>query len=619
MSRRARSPWLPPIGHLAAVSLVAALAAWAGIELTRSYYSFAAIWFSNGILIALLLDRPRRTWPALIAAGLFGNIVVGQLTGDTLAQTAVLEGSNGTEILLAATLMRLLLGRNLDLTRWPTLAAFVPIAVVLAPLCSGLLAASALAVMWNVPFLHLLMRWYLGNALGIAVMTPLTLSLLRHDLKLILAPPFLWETLGVLAGYTLLAAIVFTSPAPLLFLLFPPLLLAVSRLGFAGAALLMLPTAVIAVAATAAGRGPLTLIQGSTLEGRLVYLQVFLDVLCATGWLIGVAVAERRRLRQALVDEHVRLARSERLYRLLADNSSDIIVRGRADGRRLYVSPSAKEVLGWTVEEMMVPDWMSKVHPDDLPICLRVRDRLLAGDTQTGATYRYRRKDGDWAWLEARAHVVPNPEGADLEFVVNIRDVSRQKQAELALESVMSDLAEQAATDPLTGIANRRTFERSLTMEWRRATRANDPLSLLLIDVDHFKAFNDLYGHQAGDECLRFVSSTIVASIGRAHDLVARYGGEEFVVMLPATDIDGAERTAETIRATIAARRVPHAASARGSVSISIGVACSIPASGRVPEALIEAADTALYSAKRHGRNRVFVARHVETEIAAAD
>ena len=206
-----------------------------------------------------------------------------------------------------------------------------------------------------------------------------------------------------------------------------------------------------------------------------------------------------------------------------------------------------------------------------------------------------------------------------MEFVANLRDVSRQKQAELALEAVMSDLAEQAATDPLTGIANRRAFERSLAMEWRRAMRAGDPLSLLLIDVDHFKPFNDLYGHQAGDECLRFVSSTIVASIGRAHDFVARYGGEEFVVMLPETDIDGAERTAETIRATIATRRMPHAASAGGSLSISIGVACGIPASGRAPEALIEAADAALYSAKRHGRNRVFVAGHLEAQIAAAD
>ena len=620
MPRRAVSPWLPPIGQLVAVSLVAALAAGAGIELTRGHFSFAAIWYSNGILIALMLDRPPRAWPAILAAGLLGNAVAGQLVGDAPAQTAMLEGCNGAEILLAVSLIRLRLGPKPDLTRRKALAGFVLIGIAFAPLCSALLSSSLLASVWNVPFPRLLMRWYLGNALGIAVMTPLALSVLRGDLKLILSPPFLGKTVGTFAGFVLLATFVFTSGCePLLFLLFPPLLLAVGWLGFAGATLLMLPVAVIAEATTAAGHGPLMLIPDSTAEIRLVYLQVFLDVLCATGWFVGIAVAERRRLNQALIDEHVRLARSERLYRLLADNSSDIIVRGRADGRRLYVSPSAEEVLGWTVEEMLSPDWMSNVHADDRSTCLRVRDRLLAGEKHASETYRHRRKDGSWAWLEARAHVVANPEGPNMEFVANLRDVSRQKQAELALEAVMSDLAEQAATDPLTGVANRRAFERSLAMEWRRAMRAGDPLSLLLIDVDHFKPFNDLYGHQAGDECLRFVSSAIVASIGRAHDFVARYGGEEFVVMLPETDIDGAERTAETIRATIATRRMPHAASAGGSLSISIGVACGIPASGRAPEALIEAADAALYSAKRHGRNRVFVAGHLEAQIAAAD
>src|SRR5215469_10480850 len=110
MPRRAVSPWLPPIGQLVAVSLVAALAAGAGIELTRGHFSFAAIWFSNGILIALMLDRPPRAWPAILAAGLLGNAVAGQLVGDAPAQTAMLEGCNGAEILLAVSLIRLRLG-----------------------------------------------------------------------------------------------------------------------------------------------------------------------------------------------------------------------------------------------------------------------------------------------------------------------------------------------------------------------------------------------------------------------------------------------------------------------------------------------------------------------------
>jgi diguanylate cyclase (GGDEF)-like protein len=146
--------------------------------------------------------------------------------------------------------------------------------------------------------------------------------------------------------------------------------------------------------------------------------------------------------------------------------------------------------------------------------------------------------------------------------------------------------------------------------------RAGDPLSLLLIDVDHFKAFNDLYGHQAGDECLRFVARAIARSIRRAHDLVARYGGEEFVVMLPATTIEGAERTAEAIRLTIAGRAMPHAATAHGIVAISIGAASVVPTADSLPSTLIEAADNALYAAKRAGRDRVTVAREFEADTA---
>ena len=433
-------------------------------------------------------------------------------------------------------------------------------------------------------------------------------------------PPVWRRTLLVAVGFVLLAGVAFSDAhTPLLFLLFPPLLLAVSRLGFAGAALLIVPTVAIGFAATVSGHGPLTLLHDITPERKLAFLQLYFAVLAGTAYLVGVGVAERRRLNQALVDEHVRLARSERLYRLLADNSSDIIVRGNSLGRRLYVSPSAEEVLGWTVEEMLAPDWLSHVHPDDLTACLQIRDRLLAGETQAVETYRYRRKDGSWAWLEARAHAVANPESTVMEFVANLRDVSRQKHAELALEVVMTDLAEQAATDPLTGVANRRTFEKSMTMEWRRAMRVGDPLSLLLIDIDDFKAFNDFYGHQAGDNCLRFVASTIAETIRRAHDLVARYGGEEFVVMLPATGLDGAQRTAEMIRAAIAAQAVPHGASTCGKVAISVGVAMSIPMSGGDPVALIEAADSALYAAKRQGRNRVVIAGDLEPHRAAAD
>jgi len=609
MPVRHQPPWLPPLGHLAAVSIVSALAAWAGIELTREAGSVAAVWFTNGILLAVLLTRPTRYWPALLAAGLAGDVVVGHLVGDPLAQTAVLEGSNGVEILLAASLLYYRRGRTPDLTLPGGLIEFALIGVLLAPALSGLMAARLLSPMWGVRFPRLLVRWYLGDALGIAVMTPLVLSLLRCELMPLLAPATLARTLGVVGAHLLIATAVFAqSRVPLLFLLFPPLLLAVGLLGFPGAGLVVLPTAAIAFGVTVSGHGPLTLIPDISPAQRLAFLQVYLAVLCATAYSVGVIVAERRRLNQALLDQHVRLARSERLYRLLADNASDIITRVRLDGRRLYVSPSVTDVLGWSVEEMVQADLRKHVHPDDFAVFMAVRDRMQAGVMRASATYRYRRKDGSWAWLETRAHLVRGPDGTPIEFIGNLRDVSRQKEAELALEGAMAELAEQATTDGLTGVPNRRCLEEMLAKEWRRAMRVADPLSLLLIDVDHFKGFNDLYGHQAGDECLRFVARTIAATIRRPHDLVARYGGEEFVVVLPATTLDGAERMAQGIRTTIAGLAVPHAATSGGAVTVSVGAASAIPTSDTEPAMLIEAADGALYTAKRNGRNRVDVA-----------
>jgi integral membrane sensor domain MASE1 len=324
---------LPRFGHLAAIFLIAALAAWAGIGLTRATHGVAALWLTNGIMIAMLLARPPRQWPALLAAGLGGDVVVGHLVGDHFGQTMVMEGSNGLEILVAAALLYCRRGRLPDLTLPGALVDFAVIGVVVAPMCSGLPAAGLLAPMWGVSFPHLLTRWCLGDALGIAVMTPLALSVLRGDLRSLLAPPALLGTLGVVAAFVLLAVPVFTtSRVPLLFVLFPPLLLGVMRLGFAGAGLLMLPTAAIALTATVGGLGPLTLVPGITPEQRLAFIQVYLAVLCGTAYLVGVGVAERRRLTRALVDEHVRLAGSERLYRLLADNSSDIIVRASTVG-----------------------------------------------------------------------------------------------------------------------------------------------------------------------------------------------------------------------------------------------------------------------------------------------
>lgn len=169
-------------------------------------------------------------------------------------------------------------------------------------------------------------------------------------------------------------------------------------------------------------------------------------------------------------------------------------------------------------------------------------------------------------------------------------------------------LADLARVDGLTGIANRRAFDEALMSELKRSQRTVAPLSLLMIDVDNFKSFNDRYGHLAGDNCLRTIVALIRSALQRPGDIVARFGGEEFAVLLPATDAAGAAAVAERIRSAIAGLSLPHEGAAMGIVTVSIGVATATgPRDALNPQTLTREADEALYKAKADGRNKVVV------------
>ncbi len=178
------------------------------------------------------------------------------------------------------------------------------------------------------------------------------------------------------------------------------------------------------------------------------------------------------------------------------------------------------------------------------------------------------------------------------------------------LETANQELERLAARDSLTQIANRHCFDRILEKEWTRLMRSQDPLSLILCDIDHFKLYNDTYGHQAGDHCLQQVAQAIQAGVKRPADLVARYGGEEFAVILPVTPLEGALRVAEEIRVRVRALGISHSESAYGCVTLSLGVATLIPQPSVSIPTLIGAADEALYRAKATGRDRCCSSSH---------
>ncbi len=192
--------------------------------------------------------------------------------------------------------------------------------------------------------------------------------------------------------------------------------------------------------------------------------------------------------------------------------------------------------------------------------------------------------------------------------------VVRLELANQELEVINEHLETLVATDALTAVANRRAFDLASAREWRRSAREQMPLSLLLLDIDNFKAFNDRYGHQAGDICLRQVAATIGSALRRPGDMLARYGGEEFIVILPNTNLYDAVRLAHNIVSVVAERNLIHEESPFGCVTVSAGAACSIPDLKTTIERLTGLADAALYAAKRGGRNRVHAAEDVGAE-----
>lgn len=180
--------------------------------------------------------------------------------------------------------------------------------------------------------------------------------------------------------------------------------------------------------------------------------------------------------------------------------------------------------------------------------------------------------------------------------------------AETALQLANQKLKRLAYVDGLTQIANRRLFDERLSQEWYRLKREKLPLSLILCDVDYFKQYNDNYGHQAGDDCLRSVAKAIRDSIRRPADLAARYGGEEFVVLLPNTNIEGAIQVAKAIQLHIKKLQIPHERSQVSQyVTVSLGVSCTIPTEAMTPEQLLLNVDLALYQAKIEGRDRLVI------------
>ncbi|WP_164738384.1 diguanylate cyclase domain-containing protein [Aquabacter cavernae] len=293
------------------------------------------------------------------------------------------------------------------------------------------------------------------------------------------------------------------------------------------------------------------------------------------------------------------LAQREGLFRLLAENSTDTLVRGNLDGIRLYISPAVRDLLGYEPEELVGKRAIELVHPDDLPAFGALMRSIREGSIVVAQSeQRQRHKDGSWIWIEASIKMTRDPQTGEPDgYVVSVRDLQRRKQMERRLQH-------RALHDPLTGLPNRSAFRDRLGED---LAGENGGLALLCLDLDRFKAVNDGFGHRAGDELLMEMARRFRAAAG-PQDMVARWGGDEFVLIHHAARGDiiaSAERLAEALIAT--AGRPVALADTHAQVGLSIGIAVAVPGDPD-PDRLLHDADQALYRAKKAGRSTFVLA-----------
>lgn len=321
-----------------------------------------------------------------------------------------------------------------------------------------------------------------------------------------------------------------------------------------------------------------------------------------------------------LVDDQAMVA--EGIRRMLA-NEPDIVFHYCSDPREAIqtaISIKATTILQDLVMPevdgmMLVRFYRSNPSTRDVPIIVLSTkdDPAIKSEAFHNGANDYLVKLPDKVELVARIRAHSRSHLAQLErdsAYQALRDMQNALETSNAqLEESNRELQRLSSLDGLTGIANRRQFDKILDQEWQRALRNCAELSLIMIDIDYFKLFNDSYGHQAGDDCLKGVALALARIVHRPSDIVARYGGEEFAVVLPETDTLGAQRVAEKMREAVSRLNVRHEASkVSDKVTLSIGVSSMSPRGGDNPDILLAAADDALYRAKHAGRNRVEVA-----------
>ncbi len=267
----------------------------------------------------------------------------------------------------------------------------------------------------------------------------------------------------------------------------------------------------------------------------------------------------------------------------------------------VIASDELLRIFGINREEVTFESLVEIVHPEDRGADIPIFRKEVESGENWDVEHRLCCKDGTEKVVHAVGNVISSETGKAFKIIGTVQDITERKRNEDRFRELMH-------LDEVTGIANRRSYEKAIKNEWNRAKRSKTPLSIIMVDIDYFKPYNDTYGHAAGDDCLRHVAQALKTSVLRAGDLLARYGGEEFAVILPGSDKGAATTLGEILRQNVESLEIEHSGSTISKyVTISLGVATTVPGGARDHHALASAADMALYRAKAEGRNRIIV------------
>lgn len=272
-----------------------------------------------------------------------------------------------------------------------------------------------------------------------------------------------------------------------------------------------------------------------------------------------------------------------------------------------YIGPQIESLLGWPQDSWKsAQDWIDRIHPDDRDKTVGMCIQLSDDGTDHEADYRALTQDGGYVWIRDVVHVI-RENNKTIAIIGFMFDISERKSMELELEELNKKNQALLLQDPLTQVANRKALNERIEHEFKRAERNKRPLSILFIDIDHFKKYNDDFGHLQGDQCLIAVAQLLKTQFSRAYDFVARFGGEEFVVILPETTLEDAVSSAERFRKAVAHLTIPNLmASQHADITVSIGVNTHGAGQNYLNvSSFLQSADQLLYQAKAEGRNQV--------------